>query len=145
MTREFEFATETNWFAIDAHGCVAVFSSGFGPIPRRLAWQDELARTTARVLTELPSVSTITSQHAGFGLHEFATLGTRGVFGFAWSDYDGPYLKVVSPDTPISNAKLPPLPGSIAVLSAISFASATNIRRDELAGYTLTIDASKSA
>lgn len=102
MSSNLVFASETDWFAIDSQGCIAILESSFGPIPDELAWKDDVASAVSASLLNLPASSAIASHYAGLGRTDFTELASCGVFGFAWSDYGGPYLKVVAPDHPIN-------------------------------------------
>jgi hypothetical protein len=103
------FASETDWFAVDSRGYVAILVSNFGPIPAELAWHDENAAAVSARLMGLRASSGITSHHIGLGTTDLVELACRGVFGFAWSDYHGPYLKVVAPNNPICVSALGPM------------------------------------
>jgi hypothetical protein len=135
MTNELVFASESDWFAVDAHGRIALLSSSFGPIPAELAWKEDDAPSIRASLLRLQESSSIRTRYAGMASPDFVELGIRGVFCFAWSDYNGPYLPVIWPAKPISLGEIGD--GDVialirATFPSISFTDINEIRADDV-------------
>ena len=140
MSVSLEYATEADWIAIDCCGQIAFLRSGFGPIPARLGSQDEITSRMKAVLLSLPIRSAITSHRAGMGASDFVDLACRGIFGFQWSNDNGPYLKVIAPNNPVAVSEVTDVSAgpSLAELPTISFDSINYIETSDIAQYRFT-------
>lgn len=80
---------EFDWFALDAEGRIGLFSTaGFGPVPTnvQLHFRDHDQA----------------SRH--FDLYELEECGRYGLFVFDWQHWEGPYLKMEQPLSPVDIA-----------------------------------------
>ena len=112
MAREAFEGVEFDWFAVDAAGHVGHFSTaGYGPVPlpvlNRLdaAQEDEVWLLGKRLLI-LPVIGTAVGHLPG-RIDSWLELARRGLFGFDWKHWAGPYLRATTPNAPVEIASLP--------------------------------------
>jgi hypothetical protein len=111
VSREAFEGGEFDWFAVDAAGHVGHFSTaGFGPVPlpilERLdaAQMDDLWSLGRRML-DLPVIGAASGQMPG-RIDDWLALARRGLFGFDWKHWSGPYLRAATPGVPVTVANL---------------------------------------
>jgi hypothetical protein len=78
---------EFDWFALDAEGSIGLFSTaGFGPVPTNVQLHFRSHDQTVRL----------------FDLYELEKCGRYGLFVFDWQHWQGPYLKMEQPRSPVA-------------------------------------------
>src|SRR5687767_11101554 len=98
MSRDAFEGSEFDWFAVDGVGHVGQFSTaGHGPVPMSIlerldfAWTDELWTLGKRLLT-LPVLGDAMGHLPGT-IDDWLELSRRGLFGFDWRHWSGPYQR----------------------------------------------------
>jgi hypothetical protein len=131
---------EFDWFAVDTAGHIGHFSTaGFGPVP--LSILDSLDHTQkdevwllGEQLLALPVIGRATGHLPG-RIDDWLELARRGLFGFDWKHWSGPYRRAATPSVPIEFAALPakfqPLVG-LVTLPGIRFAELESVRPEAL-------------
>jgi hypothetical protein len=140
VSREAFEGGEFDWFAVDAAGHVGHFSTaGYGPVPRPVldrldaAQADPLWSLGERLL-ELPVIGTATGHLPG-RIDDWLELARRGLFGFDWKHWSGPYLRAATPSVPVGIAALPTDLQSLVrlvVMPGVRFAELESVRPEEL-------------
>jgi hypothetical protein len=140
VSREAFEGGEFDWFAVDAVGHVGHFSTaGFGPVPlpvlNRLdaTRMDDVWSLGERML-ELPETGAATGCLPG-RIDDWLELARRGLFGFDWQHWSGPYRRAATPGVPIEVAALPPellRLVKLVELPGIRFADSESVRPEEL-------------
>jgi hypothetical protein len=140
VSREVFEGGEFDWFAVDADGHVGHFSTaGYGPVPlpvlERLdaARLDELWSLGERLL-DLPEVGQATGHLPG-RIDDWLQLARRGLFGFDWKHWSGPYLRAATPSVAVSVADLPADRQQLVRLvewAGVRFPEVESVRPEEL-------------
>lgn len=140
MSREAFEGGEFDWFAVDSVGHVGHFSTaGFGPVPLPVldrldpVGADELWSLGERLL-ELPEVGEATGHLPG-RIDDWLELARRGLFGFDWQHWSGPYRRAATPSIPLVVAALPTdLQRLVRLIEwpGIEFADLEAVRPEEL-------------
>jgi len=102
------FGTDFDWLAVDSVGHVGVFDSGYGKVPlASMEHAAELDATTARFM-QLPIVGACAESPTGPGICTFwLRWAERGVFGYDWTNYHGPYQRMTVPSVSLTVDDLP--------------------------------------
>lgn len=140
MSREAFEGGEFDWFAVDAAGHVGHFSTaGYGPVPLPVldrldrAQEDALWSLGERLLG-LPVIGQATGHLPG-RIDDWLELARRGLFGFDWKHWSGPYLRAAVPSVPVGVADLPAELQALVrlvVLPGVRFAELVSVRPEEL-------------
>jgi hypothetical protein len=140
VSREAFEGGEFDWFAVDAVGYVGHFSTaGFGPVPLSIldrldkAQTDELWLLRERLL-ELPVVGQATGQLPG-RIDDWLELAHRGLHGFDWQHWSGPYRRAATPSVTIGVSALPHELQRVVRLvewPGVRFAELQSVRPEEL-------------
>ena len=140
MSRKAFEGGEFDWFAVDAAGHVGHFSTaGYGPVPLPVldrldaAQQDEVWALGERLL-ELPVVGPA-GGHLPGRIDDWLELARRGLFGFDWQHWSGPYRRAATPGVPIGVVALPAeLQRLVRLveLPGVRFAELESVRPEEL-------------
>jgi hypothetical protein len=115
------YGLDFDWYACDASGCLARFTTGFGPLPRELFTDEDAYRTLADFFRTAPLVSESrlssfaqTQQVRGVGNYsQFLADASRGLFILSEQNY-GPIHRLYA--LPESALSLTTLPGSVQKL-----------------------------
>jgi hypothetical protein len=113
VTREEIFGLEFDWFAIDGDGLLALCSSaGYGEIPAEVlhacTTKEQPDRHIAELIARLPERGRYATEGRGPGwCEEWKQLGHRGLFVYDWRHWQGPYERIVVPDTPVKAEAVP--------------------------------------
>jgi hypothetical protein len=101
---------EFDWFALDAEGNIGLFSTaGFGPVPSNVRLHFRAHDQAFR----------------HFDLYEFEACGRHGLPVFDWQHWEGPYVKLEQPTSPMAIAfkqhilQIPDLPVFDVVFAAV--------------------------
>lgn len=140
MGREAFEGGEFDWFAVDAVGHIGHFSTaGYGPVPLSVlarldaAHDDEVWLLGERML-ELPVIGQATGHLPG-RIDDWLELARRGLFGFDWKHWSGPYLRAATPSVAVEIAA-PPTPMQQLVrlveLPDVTFAELESVRPEKL-------------
>ena len=103
---------EFDWFAVDADGHIGHFSTaGYGPVPlpvleRLDADQTDEVWSLGERLLDLPVIGEATGHLPG-RIDDWLELARRGLFGFDWQHWSGPYRRAATPSNPITITDLP--------------------------------------
>jgi hypothetical protein len=140
LSREAFEGGEFDWFAVDAVGHVGHFSTaGFGPVPMPIlerldaAQEHDLWSLGTRLL-DLPEAGTA-SGHLPGRIDEWLELARRGLYGFDWKHWSGPYLRAATPGIPVAVSSLPAELRhlvSMVEFPGVRFAALELIRPEEL-------------
>ena len=140
MSREAFEGVEFDWFAVDAVGHVGHFSTaGYGPVPLPVLDRLDAARTDelwslCERLLELPVIGGATGELPG-QIDDWVELARRGLFGFDWQHWSGPYRRAATPSTPVGVATLPADLQRLVRLvewSGVRFAELQSVRPEEV-------------
>jgi hypothetical protein len=140
VSREAFEGSEFDWFGVDAAGHVGHFSTaGFGPVPlpvldRLDAAQEHELWSLGKRLLELPVIGT-SAGHLPGRIDDWLEFARRGLFGFDWKHWSGPYLRAATPGVPIGAAALPAELRRLVLLvefPGVRFAELKSVRPEEL-------------
>ena len=143
MSRESFEGSEFDWFAVGAVGHVGHFSTaGYGPVPltvltRLNAAHENEVWSLGKRLLELPLIGQATGHLSG-QIDDWLELARRGLFGFDWKHWSGPYLRAATPEV---RSRSPPFLRSCKNLSVswscpgVHFAELESVRPEELCPY----------
>jgi hypothetical protein len=109
------YGLDFDWYACDSAGCLARFTTGFGPLPRKLFTDEDAYRAIADFFRSAPSVSESrlsklaqTQQERGVGNYsQFLADASRGLFILSEQDYGPIHRLYASPASALSLASLP--------------------------------------
>lgn len=135
MTRSDFVGLEWDWFAADALGYVAIFSSaGWGPVPDVIFATMDAQKEIAERLSTLCGVANISD----LVFTDPNLLATRGIFAYDWHETFGPYRRIVFPLRPIAPEVLRslPEPASLMQLPHLSFGRAAMIQESDIPSFT---------
>ena len=140
MGREAFDGFEFDWFAVDASGHVGHFSTaGYGPVPLPVLERLDVGKegdlwSLGERLLVLPTIGSATG-HASGHIDDWLALARRGLYGFDWKHWSGPYLRRATPDVPI---KVEAIPDDLQRLvrlvefPRVTFAEMKSIRPEDL-------------
>ena len=126
------WGSEFDWFAVDEGGHVGVFSTaGYGPVPSAVlkhvaeldayynTWRDAISLTGRCVDRPLRPGD----------FNDWISAAERGLYGFDWTIWAGPYERVTVPSHPLNVDELPrDLRRLATVVSlAVDFGTATTV------------------
>jgi hypothetical protein len=107
-----------SWLAADGEGHVAwLVTFGSAVVP---PWVDRNAAAYDDVEEALATLSVrggVSGGDEARYVREWLDVARRGVFGYDWSVYDGPYQLIGRPDHPIHVGELPPALAALALRS----------------------------
>jgi hypothetical protein len=140
VSREAFEGGEFDWFAVDAAGHIGHFATaGYGPVPLPVldrldaARMDEVWSLGERLLG-LPVVGRATAHLPG-RIDDWLELARRGLFGFDWQHWSGPYRRAATPSDPVGVASLPAELQRLVRLvewQGVRFAELESVRPEEL-------------
>lgn len=151
ITEEDEAAADLDWFAVDAQGAVAHFTTGgCGALPRGVAASKEDLETLRAYLTTLPETTiAIVNPNRATTIPLFPTVkpepvarlrpwtaaAARGLYAYDYVEdrkrRPRPYLLVARPELPLLAAELPP---DIRTLLARTTLRDVTFSRDDVIG-----------
>jgi hypothetical protein len=142
-TRHPNWGIEFDWFAVDRDGFVGLFSSaGNGPIPASVAahasefddydWGTHLP----------PSGRCLDSPTRAGDFSFWVVAAERGMFGFDWQMWDGPFERLTVPSHPVRATDLPPDMRRLASLAVLSldFGSTSSLGVEDRSLFAETSD-----
>lgn len=125
--------TDFEWFACDADGCIAVFTTaGNGPIPTGVLRESSLADALQKSVRNLPNRGGATMLVRLPRPDSFLRFATQGLFAYDWSVgwLSGRYEMQARPQQPLRLADVPeefqPLLRELT-LSKVRFADAATL------------------
>jgi hypothetical protein len=135
MDRSDFVGLEFDWFAKDANGCLALFSSaGWGPVPdvvfNHYDDQAQIGRCLSAVCGIRESDDLNRSSQA---------LLQRGIFAYDWHETFGPYVRFGAPTTPacVVDLALPPeLQQALVPLPNHNFRHSAELHESDLPSFT---------
>jgi len=139
FTRDALRGLDVEWFGVDRVGALAIFTTGYGVIPRKVFESDERHRRLSEFFDGAPEIS---EAHLVAGLDPrgtyelFLAEARRGLYSYYHSDYGTrePYKLIAYPLAPLL---VKDLPEEIQAMLApfrferIEFSQADTIRIDE--------------
>lgn len=109
---------EFDWLAVDRDGHVAQFSTaGYGPCPPPTVVHASAVDEAIDQLAALPNHGTCLTSPLGPDDHsDWIRMAERGVYGFDWVVWHGPYRRLTVPSRPRTIDQLDPVLASVARL-----------------------------
>jgi hypothetical protein len=99
-----------SWLAVDRDGHVAwLVTFGSAVVPPWVERDPDAFGEAEVLLTGLPERGGADVTKSSSAAREWVEAARRGVFGYDWSVYEGPYKLVARPANPIEVASLPPV------------------------------------
>ncbi len=94
---------EFDWLGVDQHGRVGLFSSaGYGQVPAAVMDVVDALDAEFERLDELPVVGSFVERPSRAGdFSDWVSVAERGIYGFDWRVWDGPYMRVTVPSHPL--------------------------------------------
>lgn len=98
-----------SWVATDRDGHVAwLVTFGSAVVPSWMERQLETYEDVERLLERLPVVGDSVDDDGSHGVQQWADAARRGLFGYDWAVYRGPYRLIARPSAPIDVHQLGP-------------------------------------
>lgn len=126
---------EFDWFAVDADGCVAIFSSaGYGPIPDPVFTHFDDQQAVGEQLCRLAHVAASAALQ-----QQFLAFAAQGIYAYDWMNTEGPYRRYAASAQPATLLELDlptDLQAAFVVLPAVRFSSVAELGIADLPTFT---------
>jgi hypothetical protein len=105
-----------SWLAVDRDGHVAwLVTFGSAVVPPWMEDDLDAFGDAEALLAALPERGGVESKDQSSAVREWMEAARRGVFGYDWRVYDGPYQLIARPADPVDVSGLPPALAALAL------------------------------
>jgi hypothetical protein len=105
-----------SWLAVDRDGHVAwLVTFGSAVVPPWVEGDPDAFGEAETLLASLPERGGDEAKEPSSALREWLEAARRGVFGYDWSAYEGPYKLVARPASPVEVSVLPRVLAELAL------------------------------